>query len=197
MATIEHLIRFSELLERLRTVERTILAPGKDRSENDVEHSYMLAMLAWYIISAERLTLDVSKALMYCLAHDLVEAYAGDTYFLKNSPEEKSEKRRKEHEAFERIKSEFPDFPDLIHSIEAYEGRVDDESKFVYALDKLQPVLAIYLDRGRSFHKFDLSFDELIANKKGKFDYFPVVETYWQQFIEILAKNKSELFPRP
>jgi 5'-deoxynucleotidase YfbR-like HD superfamily hydrolase len=45
---LDGLLRFTALLHDFRAVERRILCQGSARQENDTEHSYALAMLAWY-----------------------------------------------------------------------------------------------------------------------------------------------------
>jgi putative hydrolase of HD superfamily len=52
---------------------------GKYIQENDTEHSYNLAMTAWYL-AAYFPELDKNKLIRYALVHDLVEIHAGDTF---------------------------------------------------------------------------------------------------------------------
>lgn len=77
---LPNIINFTKLLNKFCDIERVIHSNGGDRLENDVEHSYRLAMLAWYIISSNKLSLDLDLVIKYALVHDLVEVYAGDTY---------------------------------------------------------------------------------------------------------------------
>ena len=151
-------------------------------------------MLADYIISLENLSLDRDKVLYYCLIHDLVEVYAGDTYKYSTDKELINSKIQREIEAFEKIKSEFPEHKNLLKMIEAYETRLDEESRFVYALDKLQPVLNIYSDNGRSWKKGMVKLDQIISSKKDKFKFSPIVEKYWNELRELLEKNQHKLF---
>ena len=155
----------------------------------------MLAMLADYIISLENLKLDRNKVLEYCLVHDLVEAYAGDTYIYSTDKEYIDSKHRREKEALEKIKIEFPEHQILIRTIEKYEVRLDEESRFVYALDKIQPVIHIYLDGGKTWKKERIGLDDLIKHKKDKVKFSPIVEKYWNELREILERNQHGLFP--
>lgn len=76
MSYIEDMITFSKFLIKFRSITRVIDFSYDTRSENDAEHSWYLAMMAWYIISTKKLNLSLEKVLLYCIAHDLVEIYA-------------------------------------------------------------------------------------------------------------------------
>ena len=99
--------------------------------------------------------------------HDLVEVYAGDTPAVQKGYEEaKRTKQEREEKAALRLRKEFGEFPELHDLIDAYELRSDEESKFIYALDKIIPVMNIYLDEGHSWKIHDISLDDIIENKK-------------------------------
>ena len=61
---------------------------------------------------------------------------------------------------------EFKEFDDLHILIEQYEKKQDAESRFVYALDKIQPVLNIYTDNGRTWREKNITLQMIIDNKK-------------------------------
>ena len=166
------------------------------RLENDVEYSYMLAMLADYIIVSERLDLDRSMVMRYAMIHDLVEAYAGDTYVFSKDAALLESKEYREHEALVRIKKEFPEYTDLTGQIETYEKREDAESKFVYVLDKIQPAIQIYLGGGKTWKAENMTYTDLMKLKDEKVKVYPELEILWREFAEMLEKGKAELFPR-
>ncbi len=188
--TIHNLIAFMQLLLAVQQVRRRSFANGEDRKENDSEHQYQLAMTAWYVIQAEGLDLDISRAIQYGLVHDMVEVYAGDFWVYGS----RLGKEEREREAGERLKKEFPDFPALHDLIEKYEQRSDRESVFVYALDKLIPIVNIYLDGGRSWKECGVTRDMLIENKTEKIACSPEVTRYFKEIIAILKKEEPELF---
>ncbi len=193
---IDGIINFMTFINKLREVERVILMKGSDRFENDTEHSYQLAMTAWYIITTYKLPLNVEKALKYGLVHDLVEIHAGDVFFYDQmDPAVKAQKIQKEAEALEQIKKDFADFPELAEAIEGYETKHDEESKFIYALDKLISPINIYLDGGRIWHQNEISFEKLYNNKKPKVEVSPEIGKYFDQLAEKLKQDPS-LFPK-
>ncbi len=193
MPDIKKLLSFAELINELRLVKRVVYVNGEDRMENDTEHSYSLAMLAWYIVSVNKLDLDIEKVMKYALAHDLVEAYAGDVHFYADT-EKISKKKDNERAALEKIINKFPEFTDLHGLIHNYESREDEESKFVYALDKMQPALNIYLDGGRTWRADNVTLSMLHEYKDEKIALSPEVKKYWDQLIEILTCEEKKLF---
>ena len=194
--SIDKILQFSGFLDKFRKIERTIHVNGLDRNENDMEHSYMLALLAWYICSSEKLDFDLEKIIRYALVQDLVEVYSGDTDFYHATKEEKESKHAREQAALERISEEFPEFSDFNGLYSAYESLADREAKFVYALDKVQPVLMIYLDGGRTWNERNITLEIIKKKKDEKVRVSPEVAKYWKEFIALLENQKETLFKK-
>lgn len=194
MQDLQNLIEFTKFTHKFQQVIRTILATGEDRNENDAEHSFQLALIAWYIINSKGLGYDLEKVIKYAIAHDLVETYAGDTYFHTKDKDSKENKKEREAKAARRIVTEFPEFKELHEIIEAYEEKSDDEAKFIYALDKIIPVINIYIDNGKSWHKHNVSL-EMIRTKDKKISENSDIEKLWQELVKLLNENKDNLFP--
>ena len=140
------LLNFIKLSHAFQQTKRSIYATGEDRMEHDAEHSYQLTMVAWYLISAEKLDLDINVAIKYALAHDIVEVYAGDTPNFGEGVELKETKVKREEEALHKLAREFPEFPDLITLIARYEKKEDEESRVIYYLYKFLYSTNIYFD---------------------------------------------------
>ena len=79
------------LMSDLTKIDRNHHILQSEKQENDVEHSYAVAMLCWYLHDALKLELDIAKILKYALVHDFVEVYAGDvnTFASKIARQEK------------------------------------------------------------------------------------------------------------
>lgn len=193
--SLQNLLKFSEFIAQFRMIERTLYLERLKRNENDAEHCCMLALTAWYIISSEKLDLDMEKVMLYALAHDLVETYAGDTDAYSTDKNAHATKEAREHEALIRIEKEFPEFPELVVAINEFEARKNKEARFVYALDKIQPTLAVYLDRGASWKKQGITLEQIIAKKKEPIESADsVVFDYFNQLITLLKKEEAEQF---
>lgn len=175
-------------LLKFQDIKRIVYLPGKgDISENDVEHSYHLALAAWFL-AQHFAHLDTDKVIRYALVHDLVEIHAGDTYIFATDGS-KDTKQQREAEALERIKKDWADFPEMIESMTAYETKSDEESKFVYALDKIMPVMLNFLGEGYGWHKHNVSIELLHEHKKDKASLSPEIDEYYQQLYKLLQKH--------
>ncbi len=193
MKKLEDILDFSKLLNKFREVERVQTVPNNERRENSVEHSYQLAMLAWYIVDANKLSLDKNLILKYALIHDLVEIYAGDTYAFSKNESEYSTQKEREHSASLRLKNEYTDFEDMNSLIQKYEIKEDKESKFVHVLDKLQAHINVYLEDGKSWKRLDVTLQMILENKN-KLSTSTEIEIYFNEFIALLKEKEWELF---
>lgn len=189
---LENLMGFVKFTHLVQQVERVVLVNGQERWENDAEHSFQLTFIAWYIAENEKLNLDLSKVLYLALAHDVLEAYAGDTYIYA-SPEILATKKKREQEAVKLIKQNFPHFPSLSEIITEYEIRQTPESKFVYVLDKLLPIINIYLDGGRTWQQKGITLEKMLKVKTEQIALFPDLVPYYEELVAIL-REKGELF---
>lgn len=190
---IQKLLDFISFTHKYQQVKRAILATGEDRDESDAEHSYQLAMAAWYLISTRNLKLDIGKVIKYALTHDLVEVYAGDTPFHSKDKTLHDTKQQREADALKKIKQKFQEFPEISELITAYEEKKDEEAKFVYALDKILPVVNIYLDGGKTWQKDNITY-KMIRKKDEKIQVSPDAQNLWSQLISLLEENIN-LFP--
>ncbi len=193
---LERLLKFIKLTNDFQEIERVVLTRGSERYENDSEHSFQLAIVAWYIIDSEKLDLDIGKVLKYSLVHDLVEVYAGDTFAFDKDQTLHDSKKERERLAYERLKQEYAEFPDMTEMILGYESAQDEEARFVYALDKIVPMMNMYLDGGRTWQRRGVTLDDHIKNKTSKVAAHPHIEKYFNLIIELLKKEQDNLWPK-
>ncbi|MBI2670303.1 MAG: HD domain-containing protein [Candidatus Yanofskybacteria bacterium] len=180
-------LEFIDLTHKLQQIRRKILVKNEHRFENDLEHQYQLAMLAWYLINSQKLKLDTNKAIRYALIHDIVEVYAGDTFFYGKQ----NGKKQREQKAARLLRKNFHKFKDLHRLIKNYESQSDKESKFVYALDKLIPIYNIYLDKGRTWRKFRITLQMLEEKKRDKVSVSIPTKHLFEEMLKDLKKNKK------
>src|SRR5690606_19672033 len=102
-----------------------------------------LALTCWYLQPKIAPELDLLKILQHALAHDIVELHAGDTYAFDEAA--LADKDSRERQALGKIKADWPDFAELATHAEQYMDKVDEEAKFVKAVDKILPVMMIEL----------------------------------------------------
>jgi putative hydrolase of HD superfamily len=151
-------------------------------------------MLAWYIVDSRKLSLDMNLVIQYALIHDLVEAYAGDTYIFAEDKNYVATKEEREQKAQEKLQKDFSEMESLHELIGKYEKREDDESKFVYALDKIHPIINIYLDKGRTWKHENLTFEKLFEYKKNQVKVSPEIEMYFRELMKLIQKDEKNLF---
>lgn len=185
---LQDILSFIQFTHKFQQVKRTIFVTGEDRNENDAEHSFQLALVAWYVIENEKLNLDKGKVIKYALAHDLVEIYAGDTYFYTSDQTLKDSQKAREKEASKTIKKDFPEFRELHKTIKNYESKADSEAKFVYALDKILPALNVFLDNGRSWQRDKVTY-EMLRTKDAKIAVSTEAVSIWTEYVQLLEKN--------
>lgn len=192
MTDLDSLLSFVRFTHEAHKVERVARIPGTERYANMVEHSYQLTLLAWWFIEKEKLPLNKELVLKYALIHDIVETYAGDTYFYDTEAIATKEKR--EHDARNKIAALFPDFPELTSLIDSYETKSDAESRFVYALDKLIDPLNIYLEDGKLWKEKGVTLEMLDKNKRMKVALDATVANYYDALYTQVCAHAKKLF---
>lgn len=187
-------LELQKFLLQFQSVDRQIhFKRGQNQTlENDVEHSYFLAIAGWFI-SESIPELDQSKVIKLALVHDLVEVYAGDTYIFADD-EMLASKQEREEEALQRIKKEWKDFPDMWECIEHYEKRDSKEAKFVYVLDKLMPTMLNVINDGYTWKHEKMSYEKIHKHKKDKLQHFPEFEQYYKKINEFMKAGRSKFF---
>lgn len=186
---IHRLIELQKLLLEFAEVDRVVHRKHGEtvRLENDTEHSYNLAMMAWFLAPYFP-ELNRDKLIRFALIHDLVEVHAGDTYAY-GTPEELASKHNREAAAAQKLKKEWADFPDLHDHIETYENRSTPETKFIYALDKIMPMLVIYINEGYTWKKQGITVAMLNKLKEGKISLSPEILPYYESLHKLLLAS--------
>lgn len=187
-------------LARLLTLQQMLLTFSNirrvvDRSdgaeayilENDSEHSYNLAMTAWFLCQYFP-ELNETTVLKLALAHDLLEVHAGDTY-IYGDPAHIATKKDREAKALEQLTHEWPDFPDSISYMQQYNARETAEARFVYALDKIMPIMQIYINHGHSWSNNHITVEMLHAAKKEKVALSPEIQPYYEKLHQLLLDS--------
>lgn len=182
--TINRIVELQQLIADFAAINRVPELADKKRKENDVEHSYGLALTVWYLAMHIAPDLNQEKLLKYALAHDLVELHAGDT-FTFGDKELIASKTDREIKAVAQLNNDWPDFPQMAQYAKDYMDKVDAEARFVYATDKLLPVIMVNLGEKEQFwtrHKVTLEMMKLEKESRMKIsEYFG---PYYEEFIE-------------
>jgi len=140
---LDRIADLQQLIADFAKVRRAVPLADANAAENDVEHSYGLALTCWFLQSKIAPELDLSEILKYALAHDIVEVHAGDTYPFDTAAV--ATKYQREMAALVQLEHDWPDFTDLTDYARNYADKFNEEARFVYAVDKLLPVIMIEL----------------------------------------------------
>jgi len=134
-------LAFSLEIDKEKNIFRQTHLSGHGRNENDAEHAWHMAIMAYLLREYANEEVDILKVILMCLIHDVVEIDAGDTYAYDE--ESKKTQKAREEAAKERIYSLLPEdqkkeLSALFDEFEAYET---PEAKYAHALDNLQPLI--------------------------------------------------------
>lgn len=177
--------QLTQLAHEYATVKRLTIDRTKENFETDDSHVVHLAALALPYAAEYYPHLDQSKIAIYCLVHDIVEAYAGDVPSLGASQEAMQQKDVDEAKALQRIDDELREqFPRFVQVIRDYEKLDDDEARYVKTFDKLDPGFTHYYSDGKvltrelqikSATEFYTHVDEMTARMKSYAPEFPLL----------------------
>ena len=132
---------FTLEIDKEKNIFRQTHLSGHGRRENDAEHAWHMAIMAYLLREYANEPVDIAKVMLMCLIHDIVEIDAGDT-FAYDEEGLKSQKAR-EDAAKERIFSILPDDQkkDLTALFDEFEYCETPESRYAHAMDNIQPLL--------------------------------------------------------
>jgi putative hydrolase of HD superfamily len=132
---------FALEVDKEKNIFRQTHLSGHGRNENDAEHAWHMALMAYLLKEYSNEPVDIAKVMLMCLIHDVVEIDAGDTYAY-DADGLKTQKER-EDRAKERIFSLLPEDQkaDLIALFDEFEAYETPESKYAHAMDNLQPLI--------------------------------------------------------
>ena len=104
---MEKQLAFSLEIDKVKNIFRQTHLSQNGRRENDAEHSWHIALMAWLLREYANEQVDIARVMLMCLIHDVVEIDAGDTYAY-DAEALKTQKEREE-KAKQRIFSILPE----------------------------------------------------------------------------------------
>lgn len=134
-------LEFSLEVDKEKNIFRQTHLSGHGRNENDAEHAWHMALMAYLLREHSNEEIDITKVMIMCLIHDVVEIDAGDTYCY-DTEGLKTQKAR-EDAAKERIYSLLPldQKEELTALFDEFEANETPEARFAHAMDNLQPLI--------------------------------------------------------
>lgn len=186
MTRLEKQLQFIVEIDKVKNIFRQTYLADAGRKENDAEHSWHIALMAYLLQEYADEPVDAGRVMLMVLIHDLVEIDAGDTYAYDAAGAET--KRERETAAADRIFGLLPEdqgthFRGLWEEFEEYETA---DAKYAHLLDNFQPLLLNDASDGLSWteHKVRKSQiykrNEKIAETSGE---------VWRCMQDIIQKN--------
>lgn len=185
---IKKQIAFALEIDKVKNVFRQTHLSLNGRNENDAEHSWHMAVMAYLLKEYANEEIDIARVMLMCLVHDIVEIDAGDTYAYDE--EGLKTQKAREDAAKERIFSILPEeqkaeFTALFDEFEAYETA---ESKFVHAIDNLQPLILNDSNNGGDWREHNVTAEQVYKRqgrtKSGSNKLFEITDTIIQNNIK-------------
>ena len=152
-AILEQKLKFSAEIDKMTSVLRHTLLIDKSRRENDAEHSWHIAVMCLLFEEYASEKVNVNRAAVMCLLHDLVEIYAGDTFAFDAKANE--DKAVREKLAADKLFAQIPaeqgaKFRALWEEFDAMQSA---DSKYANCMDRLQPFLHNMLTDGHTWRE--------------------------------------------
>ncbi len=144
-------------IDREKEIYRQTHILGGSRRENDAEHAWHMAVMAFVLQEYANEPVDILRVMKMVLMHDLVEIYAGDTYAYDETG--KQSQREREVQAADRIYGMLPeDQAREFRAIwEEFEERCTPEAKFARMLDNYQPLSLNNANHGGDWKAHDVA----------------------------------------
>lgn len=156
---------FALEVDKEKNIFRQTHLSGHGRNENDAEHAWHMALMAYLLREYSNESVDISKVMLMCLIHDVVEIDAGDTYAY-DAAGLKTQKER-ENKAKERIFSILPEDQkkELVALFDEFEAYETPESRFAHAMDNLQPLLLNSSNDGGDWREHGVTKDQVYGRQ--------------------------------
>ena len=159
-------LAFALEIDKEKNVFRQTHLSGHGRQENDAEHAWHMAIMAYLLREYANEEVDIARVMLMCLIHDIVEIDAGDTYAYDE--ENLKTQKAREDAAKERIFSILPEdqkaeMTALFDEFEAYETA---EARFAHSLDNLQPLLLNNSNEGGDWKEHQVSAEAVYGRQR-------------------------------
>ena len=156
---------FALEIDKEKNILRQTHLSGHGRNENDAEHAWHMAIMAYLLREFSNEPVDITRVMLMCLIHDVVEIDAGDTYAYDE--EGKKTQKAREEAAKERIYSLLPEDQkeELAAIFDEFEESKTPESKFAHAMDNLQPLMLNNSNDGGDWREHGVSAKQVYGRQ--------------------------------
>ncbi len=147
-------------VERLKLVTRRAYVSDCSRRENSAEHSWHLSIGLLALAQELALPVDIHKALVMALIHDICEIDAGDTPAYGPA---RTDQHLAERACVERLAGYGISFGSTLKELWLdYEGQQSPESRWVKVLDRLMPFVVNLATQGKNWKEQSVSRSQVL-----------------------------------
>ncbi|SEM90895.1 putative hydrolases of HD superfamily [Ligilactobacillus sp. WC1T17] len=152
-------------IDKSKNILRQTHLTHHGRRENDAEHAWHMAIMAYLLQEYSNEKIDVAKVMLMLLIHDLVEIDAGDTYAYDNDGLKTQASREKKAE--DRLFSMLPaDQGQVLKALfEEFNAEQTPEAKFARVMDNFQPLLLNNSNDGMDWTGHDISANQVYGRQ--------------------------------
>ena len=183
---ISALVAFLTDVERLKLVERKAYVSDMSRRENAAEHSWHLALGLVTIAQELNFKIDLHKALVMALIHDVCEIDAGDTpAFGPQRPDQHEAELR----CIQRLAAYDLAFASSLRELWLeYEAQVSVESRWVKVLDRLMPFIVNISTQGINWKEQAVSRSQVLRVSEPVREHAPEIYEWMVVRVEECVK---------
>ena len=156
------------------------------RRENDAEHAWHMAVMAYVLREYSNEKIDISRVMLMCLIHDVVEIDAGDTYAYDDAGLATQQER--EAKAARRIFGLLPQDQrdEMLALFQEFEDYETPEARFAHVLDNLQPLMLNHSNNGGDWRAHQVKKSQIYQrNAKTAAGS----QTLWAYMEDMVAEN--------
>jgi len=182
-------VDFIHEIDKVKYIQRKTCLFNSNRTENDAEHSWHLALMAVVLAGQSNEKIDLLKVIKMLLIHDLVEIDAGDIFLYDTAVSHTNTEA--ELAAAKRIFGLLPleQADELILIWEEFEAGETAESKFARAMDRFEPLLQNRSNNGGTWKEFNVKYDKVVEKKSIIKEGSQVL---WNYAKELIDKSAAE-----
>ena len=191
MQNLPEQLAFILELDRLKGVYRqTTVKADNNRQENSAEHSWHIALMANVLSEYTEEPVDVNRAVMMLLIHDIVEIDAGDTFAFA-AQQELDGQEDKEIEAANRLFGLLPtaQFEQMKALWLEFEQAQTADARFAKGMDRILPLLQNMANGGGSWVRHGVTKSQVLKRNEYLQQVTPKLWQYACQQIDLAVAN--------
>lgn len=178
MNRLEQQLQFILEIDKVKKIIRQTPLSDASRKENDAEHSWHIALMAYLLQEYVEEPVEVSKVMLMVLIHDLVEIDAGDTYAYDE--EGKKTQADREKKAADRIYGLLPEEQGkMLYDLWLeFETQKTPEAKFARVMDNLQPMMLNAATDGKAWVEHGVHLAQIMKRNEHTAEYSETLMEY-------------------